>query len=76
MNTNAMNAAEMFKELIRQGLVTPASDYPDLSLPTANRTVMTILSSGTAFSQAPRGSVNAQLDSATQFPEKLKGKPK
>jgi hypothetical protein len=64
MTIVALNAVEMFRELIRQGFVTPASDFPDLTLPTTYRTVSTMTAAGTGQAGADQGSPHAQLDSA------------
>jgi hypothetical protein len=66
MTITALNAVEMFNELVRQGYVVPINEHPDLTLPSAYRTVPTMTLSGTGYAEADRKVENAQLDSSTK----------
>jgi hypothetical protein len=66
MSTNALNPVEMFNELIRQGFILPVGEHPDLTLPTAHRTVPTMTSSGTGAIQPSYEVSRAQLDSPSK----------
>jgi hypothetical protein len=59
---------EMFNELIRQGYVTPVSEYPNLSMPTILRSVPSVYTAGTASVGTGQqgGATDAELDSGSQ----------
>lgn len=66
MSTHTLNPMEMFGELVRQGLVVPVGEHPDLMLPSAYRSVPTMTSSGTGHIRTMTESQGAKLDSATK----------
>jgi len=61
-----MNAVEMFNELVRQGYVVPVGVYPDLMLPTAQRSVPTMIASGTGQIRRDAGTNDAKLDRTSE----------
>jgi len=55
----SMNELEMFEQLVRQGLVSPSLQYPDLTLPSAYRSVPSVGTPGTAQASQWAGQANA-----------------
>jgi hypothetical protein len=59
-------ALEMFEELARRGLIVPSSARPDFTMPTAFRTVPTIVTYGTPDLPIQMGTGNAGLERGTK----------
>jgi hypothetical protein len=60
-----MTAVDMFRELMKKGLITPTVEHADLRMPTAYRSVQTITTPGTVET-TPAQAADAQLERGPQ----------
>lgn len=63
--SHRMTAVDMFNELVRQGLISPQRDYPDLTMPSIYRSVPSVTAAGTG-AEARGDVVDAQLGRGAQ----------